>query len=160
MLFAAVEINYGSDTVRFKPSSRLPCVREEVSMCSDLKRDADLLLPHWDAAAGLAIDVGVAHPCPPSTGWDLQASRETLRARCDRKTTKYADRCRAQGARFAPFVIGVWGSLGPGCADLWTELQRRLASHINGYARSRFVTELQQGLSLALMRGIASQLQA
>ena len=135
-------------------------VKEEVSICSDLKRDADILLPHWDGAAGLAIDVGVCHPCPPSTGWSAEASAKTLAARADRKIAKYGDRCRAQGARFAPFVLGVWGSLAPGATDLWLEVQRRLAAHISGPARSRFIAELKQNLSLSLMRGVAAQLSA
>ena len=135
-------------------------VKEEVSICSDLKRDADILLPHWDGAAGLAIDVGVCHPCPPSAGWTAEASARTLAQSAEKKVVKYEDRCRAQGARFAPFVLGVWGSFAPGASDLWLELQRRLAAHVTGHARSRYISELKQSLSLALVRGIAAQLNA
>ena len=102
----------------------------------------------------------MCHPCPPATGWDATAAKRTLSARAERKTTKYADRCKAMGARFSPLVSGVWGSMAPGGADLWSELQRRLASHVAGPARSRYISELQQGLSLALYKGIASQLRA
>jgi hypothetical protein len=135
-------------------------VREEVSMCSDLKRDADILLPHWSGASGLAIDVGVCHPCPPSSGWDSDAARRTLAARALRKVDKYSERCLAQGARFAPFVVGTWGSLAPGAAEVWSEVQRRLAAHETGSSRSRYITELQQGLSMSIFKGIAAQLQA
>jgi len=142
------------------PPFGLSRVKEEVSICSDLKRDADILLPHWDGAAGLAIDVGVCHPCPPSAGWTAEASARTLAQRAEKKVVKYEDRCRAQGARFAPFVLGVWGSFAPGASDLWLELQRRLAAHVTGHARSRYISELKQSLSLALVRGIAAQLNA
>ena len=76
------------------------------------------------------------------------------------RTSKYEPRCIAMGARFAPFVMGVWGSMAPGALELWQEVQRRLASHVAGPARNRYITELQQGLSLALQRGVAAQLQA
>ena len=50
--------------------------------------------------------------------------------------------------------------MAPGAQDTWLELQRRLASHVSGPARSRYITELQQGLSIALFKGIGRQLLA
>ena len=39
--------------------------RREQSMAGDLKRDAEILIPSWDAGTGLAINVGICNPYPP-----------------------------------------------------------------------------------------------
>jgi hypothetical protein len=41
-------------------SSAIPHHREQ-SAAGDLKRDADILIPSWEAGRGLAIDVGITH---------------------------------------------------------------------------------------------------
>ena len=132
--------------------------RLEISVQHDHKRDADIFLPHWEAGAAWAIDVSVCHPSPPSTEWSLPGSWSCLKDRADRKISKYSNRCTTAGARFSPFVLSVWGSLAPGSSDVWNELRRRLAAQCLGSARSSYLTELQQGLSLALFRGIANQI--
>ena len=131
----------------------------EQSAMGDAKRDADILLPAWSGGAGLAIDVGVCHPCPPSAlVRTSDQGTQLLLHRADRKRTKYGPRCASNGCRFEPLVISTWGQFAPACQAVWTELVRRLASHRTGASRSLAMTALHQGLSVALHIGVANQL--
>ena len=131
----------------------------EQSALGDAKRDADILLPAWSSGAGLAIDVGVCHPCPPSAQVRTpEQGMQVLQHRADRKRKKYGPRCATTGCRFEPMVLSTWGQFAPACQVVWTELLRRLASHRSGSGRSGVITELHQGLSVALHLGVANQL--
>ncbi len=80
--------------------------RREQSMAGDLKRDADILIPSWDAGTGLAIDVGICHPYPPGTdNTSATAAAKIMSDRCFRKESKYSERCQLAGCTFCPMVL-------------------------------------------------------
>ncbi len=135
--------------------------RREQSAAGDLKRDADILIPSWEAGRGLAIDVGVAHAYPPGNdNSTVPAAATILSNRCLRKETKYSERCTATGFLFRPLVQSTWGAFAPSCQETWMDLVRRMAAHRGGPARSLLVEEFHQGLSHALMRGVGKQLRS
>jgi hypothetical protein len=141
-------------------SSAIPHRREQ-SAAGDLKRDADILIPSWEAGRGLAIDVGIAHPYPPGQDHStVSAAATILSNRCLRKDTKYSERCTSAGFSFRPLVQSTWGAFAPSCHETWTELVRRMAAHRGGPSRSLLVEEIHQGLSHALMRGVGKQLRS
>ena len=129
-------------------------------MNGDAKRDADISCPGWEAGAGLAIDVGVTHPVPPSVeDPSVDGALKLLSNRALRKELKYSDRCSSAGYRFAPLILSSFSTFGPGSEGVWKELSRRLAACRGGAGRSDLLEELTQGLSCALMRGVAAQLE-
>ena len=83
-----------------------------------------------------------------------------LDARAARKVSKYQDVCRSSGRAFTPFVVSTWGKLEASAMTLWRDIVRKCVSHLAGPGRSARMAELHQGLSLALMRGVARQLQS
>jgi hypothetical protein len=95
-------------------SSAIPHRREQ-SASGDLKRDADILIPSWEAGRGLAIDVGIAHPYPPGQDHTtVSAAATILSNRCLRKDIKYSERCTASGFSFRPLVQSIWGAFALG----------------------------------------------
>ena len=135
--------------------------KREQSMLGDLKRDADVLIPSWDAGVGLAVDVGVCHPFPPSMDpCSVAAAADVMSNRCLGKETKYSDRCREANCTFRPLVLSTWGAFAPSCADTWQDLVRRMAAHRGGPGRTAVMEELHQGLSHALMLGVGRQLRS
>ena len=141
-------------------SRGLPHKLEQSSM-ADLKRDADILLPRWENGADWAIDVGVCHPIPTSDpNGTVKSSLDRLSNRALRKEVKYGPRCKEQNIRFFPLVLSTWGSFAPGSEHLWRTLCRRMVIRFGGVERSKDFEELSQGLSHALMAGVAAQLQS
>ncbi len=60
-------------------SSAIPHHREQ-SAAGDLKRDADILIPSWEAGCGLAIYMGITHPYPPGQVSTVGAAAATTAA--------------------------------------------------------------------------------
>ena len=138
----------------------LPHTLEKVlSQNSDLR--SDITLHHWDNGVDMEVDVAVCHTAPCSE--DLVGPEDAgriLEARAARKVSKYQDVCRSSGRTFTPFVVSTWGRLEVSAMSLWRDLVRKCVGHLAGPSRSARMSELHQGLSLALMRGVARQLQS
>ena len=52
----------------------------------------------------------------------------------------------------------VWGGAGPGARALLFEVQKRATADLSGWPRAQRGREIRQALSLALARGVATQL--
>ena len=90
----------------------------------------DLFIPKWSASATTVIDCTVRHSYGPSRPVTdplhvLQWRREHEAEKVD----KYLARCQEVGWEFAPFLMDVWGGLGPAAtrfmSDYITQVTRQ-----------------------------------
>ena len=60
---------------------------------------------------------------------------------------------------FSPWVFDTWGGLQKAGAEVWKAVLNRTVTGLVGSARAQAVTAIRRGLVVAVMRGIAVQLE-
>ena len=68
--------------------------------------------------------------------------------------------CEAKGWGFSPFAVSTWGGLGTSAKAVLFEVTKRATADLQGWPKARALSEIREGLSVTLMRGIAKQLAA
>lgn len=137
---------------------KIPFEREAACL-GDGRRPADILLKAWEDRKDLALDVTVVHPLPISGDLSIDGARATLRKAGEAKDRLYRDDCERAHIGFTPGVIDTWGGLQPRAQSLWKAITKRAVAGLVGTARANAVTSLRRGLSVAVMRGVAAQLE-
>ena len=122
-------------------------------------RPADILLLGWDKGVDTCIDLTISHPlqadCYPLS---LDRARRHLPAAEQYKLNKHRDSCSLMHWSSHPAAFNPWGGSGPAARSLLTDILRRATSDLDEKSRSHRITEIRQGLSMALAREVAKQL--
>ena len=80
----------------------------------DGSRPGDLYIPRWSADGTTVVDCTVRHPYAPCRRVvDPTHVLQWRREQEQEKTTKYLERCQEVGWDFVPFLMDLWGGLGP-----------------------------------------------
>ena len=140
-------------------NARVPHDRE-VAVTGDLSRPADVLLKEWSAGKDLAVYLTVVHPAAvsaprPATGSAQAYLAQAARLKCQASEKK----CAEVGVGFTPMIFDTWGGLHGAGRTLWAAMAAKCAGRgVPQYQPAR-VGILRQGLAVAVMRGMAPQLQ-
>ena len=59
---------------------------------------------------------------------------------------------------FQPAAFDPWGGMGPSAREILFEIMKRATAEMAGWFKTRRVAEMYQGISLALARHVARQL--
>ena len=122
-------------------------------------RPADILLLSWDKGVDTCIDITISHPlqadCHPLS---LDHAKRHLSAAEQRKLTKHHESCTLMHWSSHPAAFNPWGGTGPAARSLLTDILRRATSDLDEKSRNLRITEIRQGLSMALAREVAKQL--
>ena len=97
------------------------------------ERPADLLLPVFNAAGPLAVDILAPHPLAPSKPRDPSTVAAGFKRQENLKNTLYEAKCHEIGWSFSPLALHLWGGYGPQGGALMNKLIRHIVgqSHTN-----------------------------
>ena len=118
----------------------------------------DILLLNWSLGQHLAVDFVCTHPAglaqhPLVVG---NARRHCNLAET-RKVQTDGPPCEAKGWGFSPFAISTWGELGASAKGVLHEVTKRATADLSGWPKTKALLEIQEGLSVTLMRAVARQ---
>ena len=118
-----------------------------------------MLLKQWDNREDVALDITVVHPLQPSGTLTVDGAKRIIRQAGEAKERYYGEACSRAHIGFTPGVMDTWGGIhGTGTA-LWKAVVKRAVCGLQGPTRAASVTALRRGLVVAIMRGVASQLE-
>ena len=69
-------------------------------------------LPFFLSRETVLVDLSGTHPLSPSLISSQNTSQSAIERRAASKTSKYRQHCAALGARFIPFILDSYGSIG------------------------------------------------
>ena len=122
-------------------------------------RPADILLLGLNKGFDTCIDLTISHPlqadCYPLS---LDHAKRHLSAAEQRKLNKHHESCSLMHWASHPAAFNPWGGTGPAARSLPNDILCRATSELYNKSRSQRVTEIRQGLSMALAREVAKQL--
>ena len=121
-------------------------------------RPADILLTSWRNGQDMAIDITVVHSNPVQRVRTAGSAASVLRAADAHKRREHGPACARAGVLFEPLVLDTWGGLHGASRGTWKSIvaaATRGSAHTLRAARSG---KINQGLSVAVMRGVARQL--
>ena len=118
-------------------------------------RPADLLLPSWNGARSLCVDVTVVSPWTPDGEGNSAGALEQAAAR---KVAKYRDACQRTGMDFLPLAVTHFGTLGEEASQFLGRVMRSVCeAQLMGDFR---VSNCLDWLTFSIQKGIAKQLVA
>ena len=118
-------------------------------------RPADLLLPSWNGARSLCVDVTVVSPWTPDGEGNSAGALEQAAAR---KVAKYRDACQRTGMDFIPLAVTHFGTLGEEASQFLGRVMRSVCeAQLMGDFR---VSNCLDWLTFSIQKGIAKQLVA
>ena len=122
-------------------------------------RPADLLLINWDHGVDTAIDFTVSHPLALAHQ-PLVLKNVTRHGRQEEaaKLESEGPMCAHSRWAFQPAAFNPWGGMGPSACEILHEISKRATAELAGWLKTRRLTEIYQGISLALARHVARQL--
>ena len=133
--------------------------RKEEKAPGDRTRPGDVFFPRWDSDGPLAVDITVRDPRAPSHPLASADGLEKWRDRQEvEKSTLYGATCQRLGWNFAPFVVDVWGGLGPQARKFMGTLVKMIAGEKEGWQRREAEAGVWQELGMALARELGRQL--
>ena len=102
----------------------------------------------------------MVHPLNLSGDMSLEGAKRVLRNDADTKDRAYKEACAAVGISFSPGVFDTWGGAQHTMQVLWKGMVKRAVAGLVGTSRATAATAIRRGLSLSVMRGVATQLEA
>ena len=125
----------------------------------DGSRPGDLYIPRWTADGVTVVDCTVRHLCIPSRPvMDPTHVLEWRRDQEEEKVSKYLDRCDQVGWHFVPFLMDLWGGLGPSAAKFMTQYLTLAAGSVEEEERRAIEASVWQRIGIAVTRQLAKQL--
>ena len=125
----------------------------------DGSRPGDLYIPRWTADTVTVVDCTVRHSVAPSRGlMDPATLPHWRRQQEEDKTEKYLERCREVGWDFVPFLVDLWGGLGPGARRFVAQYVALLTSPLPEEERRGAEAQVWQRIMVAVQRHIGKQL--
>ena len=139
-------------------AAKVPYERESACL-GDARRPADVLLKAWDGRKDMAVDVTVVHALNPSGDLTVAGAQRVFQNAHAKKTKDYSGPCESAGIDFQPAVFDTWGGGHLGTPSFVKAVVKRAAAALVGRARVDAVTAMRRGVALAVMRGVAVQLE-
>ena len=105
------------------------------------------------------MDISCRHICAPSRAtpspgalnqWFLVQERD--------KEEKYKDECARHRVKLTPFIMHLWGGVGPQGRKVVDQMLKLVLGHSTGWTRTQKAIEFHQRLSLTIMRMVGRQL--
>ena len=125
----------------------------------DGTRPGDLFIPRWTADGVTVVECTVRHLNAPSrlvidpdhvADWRHDQELE--------KTNKYLERCEQVGWQFVPFMMDLWGGLGPAASKFMKHYLALALGAEEETERRSIEASVWQRLSVSVMRQIGKQL--
>ena len=106
----------------------------------------------------MAIDITVVHANPVHRVRTAGSAASVLRVADANKRREYEPKCTRAGVLFEPLVMDTWGGLHGASRATWKSIVAVATSSYAPSARAARSGTINQGLSVALMRGVAKHL--
>ena len=142
---------------RVLSSASIPFEKEVVAQRRE--RPADILLLGWDKGLDTCIDLTITHPLQAEFfPLSLELTKRHLPCAEQKKHTKHFDSCKIMHWSSHPAAFNPWGGTGPAARSLLNEISRRASSDLDESSRAQRISEIRQGISIALASEVAKQL--